>query len=264
MNWENILNISKPFIKTGLILLIGHIFIVYIVRIIRSALKKSSMDESLSKFLAKAINITLHILIVLSAISSLGIATTGLVAALSAGVVAVGVALKDSLGNIAGGILLLISPRFVTGDYIETENDGGTVISVDLLHTTVRMPDNKQVSIPNGALINSHITNYSREQKRRVDITIPIPYEADYETAKQIIKQTVLKHPSVLAEPEEPFVRVMGYGDSAVNVVIRSWCSTSDYWTVYFDLTEQIRTELKEHDMDIPYNKIDVILKKED
>ena len=262
MDYEKILSVSMPFIKAGLILLVGHIIIVYIVKLIKRGFWKSSMDESLAKFLAKAINITLHSLICLSAISSLGISTTGLVAALSAGVVAVGVALKDSLGNIAGGILLLISPRFVTGDYIETENDGGTVISVDLLHTTIRTPDNKQVSIPNGVLINSHITNYSREQNRRVDITVPIPYEADIEAAKQIIKQTVSKHSLILVGFEEPLVRVSGYGDSAVNVIARGWCKTADYWTVYFDLTEQIRANLKEHGMDIPYNKLDITVNK--
>ena len=261
--WENILDYAKPLAKTGLILLIGHFIIVYVAKIIKKGISHGKLDLSLANFLVKTIDILLHFLLVLSALNSIGVSTSGIVAALSAAVVALGVALKDSLSNVAGGILLLVSPRFKAGDYIETENDGGTVLSVDLLHTTIRTPDNKQISIPNGVLINSHIINYSQEEKRRVDITIPIPYESDVRLAKQIIKNTISNHPQVLKEPAEPLVRVMSYENSAVNIITRSWCNTADYWDVYFDLTEQIREALEENNIFIPYNKIDVRITKD-
>ena len=181
-----------------------------------------------------------------------------MLAALSAVAVAVSVALKDSLSNVAGGILLLISPRFVSGDYILAGGDEGTVERVDLLHTTMRTIDNKVVSIPNGVLINSHITNYTRESKRRVDITFSISYEADIENVKSIIRNVLKNHPLVLNEPDEPMVRVMKYSDSAVEVITRSWCNTPDYWTVYFDLMENVRGELERNGITIPYNQIDV------
>lgn len=262
LTWEKILDFAKPFIKMALILIIGHFIVVYIEKIIKRAFERTKLDESLAAFLTKTFNIVMHLLIILSALNSIGVSTSSIVAALSAAVVAVGVALKDSLSNVAGGILLLVSPRFHAGDYIETENDGGTVIKVDLLHTTVRTVDNKQVSIPNGVLINSHITNYSREPKRRVDITFPISYEADVEEAKRIIRQTISKHSLILNDPEEPLVRVIGYEDSSVNIVTRSWCNNTDYWTVYFDLTEQVREALEREGITIPYNQLDVRIKE--
>lgn len=263
LTWKNIFAILKPFIKAILIMCVGHFIIVYIMKIIKRAFDRSKLDESLAVFLEKTINIVLHILIILSALSSIGVSTSGIVAALSAAVVAVGVALRDSLNNVAGGILLLISPRFHSGDYIETEKDGGTVISIDLLHTTVRTPDNKQVSIPNGVLINSHITNYSAETKRRVDIAFPISYDADVEKAKIIIRQTISSHNLIKNEPEKPLVRVVGYEDSSVKIITRSWCNTADYWTVYYDLTEQVRAALESEGIYIPYNRLDVCLKNE-
>ena len=257
----NILQIIKPLIKAALILLIGHFIIVYIIKIINRGFNRSKVDNSLAVFLSKGINIILHILVVLSALNSLGISTGGIIAAFSAAVVAVGVALKDSLGNVAGGILLLISPRFHSGDYIKTDTDEGTVIDINMLHTTIRTFDNKQISIPNGTLINSHITNYSAEETRRVDLTFSIPYETDAENAKSIIKNTILSHPKILTQPSEPFVRVISYEESSVNIITRTWCNTEDYWDVYFDLNEQVRDALKKEGIDIPYNQLDIHIK---
>ncbi len=262
MAWEKIWSIAQPIIKLVAIILIGHIIIRYAVRLLGRALGKSRLDESLISFIAKSANLLLHVLVILSALGSIGISTTGIVAAFSAAVVAIGLALKDSLSNVAGGILLLLSPRFATGDFIEAGTDSGTVIAIDLLHTTVRTPDHKQVSIPNGVLINSHITNYSREETRRVDLTFPISYEADAEKAKAVIEKAVAAHPLVLSAPEKPMVRILGYGDSAVNVAIRSWCKTADYWTVYFDLTEGVRAAMEKEGISIPYNQLDVRIVK--
>jgi small conductance mechanosensitive channel len=257
-NWENIWNMSKPFLRMVLIILIGHFIIVYLVKMLRKMLEKSKTDVSLAGFLVKAVNIILHILVVLTALNAIGVSTTGILAALSAAAVAVAVALKDSLGNVAGGILLLISPSFSSGDYIAVGGDEGTVLRVDLLHTTLRTVDNKIVSIPNGVLINSHITNYTRESERRVDITFSVSYETDAEKAKELIRDTILKHPLVLSEPDVPLVRVMKYSENSVDIVTRSWCNTSDYWTVYFDLMESVRDVLGQNGIDIPYNQLDV------
>lgn len=263
IDMEKALQIGFPFIKALLILLIGHFVIVYIKKIVKHPLKKKNVDESFADFLLKTISTVLHTVVVLSALSTIGISTSGLIAALSAAVVAIGVALKDSLGNVAGGILLLISPRFATGDFIEANDDSGTVLKVDLLHTTIRTADNKQVSIPNGVLINSHITNYSTEDKRRVDIEFPIPYSADVEKAKSIIMDEIKKHECIINEPEKPLVRVLSYGDSAVNIVVRSWTKTEDYWTVYFDLTESVRKALESNAISMPFNRLDVSIIKE-
>lgn len=262
LTWENICGILKPLAKMVMILIIGHVIAVYIVKIIKRAFDRSHIDDSLAVFLLKTIKIVLNILVILSALNTVGVSTNGVLAALSAAAVAVAIALRDSLSNVAGGILLLISPRFLSGDYISAGGDEGTVVRVDLLHTTVRTIDNKLVSIPNGVLINSHITNYTREEKRRVDIDFPVSYEADIEKTKQIIYSVISRHPLVLSEPEEPMVRVMKYNDSSVDIITRSWCNTPDYWTVYFDLTEQVRAELGKNGITIPYNQLDVNIKE--
>jgi len=262
LTWETVAGVLLPFLKMALILGIGHFVIVYAVKIIKKALDKGKLDKSFKAFLIKTLRITMYVFVILSALSAIGISTTGILAALSAAAVAIAVGLKDSLANVAGGILLLISPRFQTGDFIEAGSDSGKVISVDLLHTTIKTVDNKQISIPNGVLINSHIINYSSEPQRRVDITFPIPYETDAKKAVEIIKRTVSAHPQVMNEPDEPFVKVNSYGDSAVNIITRVWCASENYWTVYFDLTQEVRDALEAEGIFFPYNQLDINIKQ--
>ncbi len=260
---EKILPILYTLLKGLIILAIGFLICKYVCRLLEKALKKSKLDVSLQKFLIKAATILIYIIVLLSALSALGISTSGLLAALSASAVAVALALKDSLSNIAGGILLLVSPRFSTDDYIEENGEGGTVISVDLMHTTILTPDRRQVAIPNGVLINSQIINYSREETRRVDLSFPISYSADVEKAKQTAIEVCSEHKKVLKGKEyTPFARVSGYTDSAVTLSVKIWSKTADYWDVYFDLTEQIRERFNQNGIEIPFNQLDVNIKR--
>lgn len=261
MNWENAAKLLGPLLKAALILAIGHVLIVYLVRLLNRALRRTSLDQSLVRFLGRGANIVAHVLTVLSALTVVGVSTTGVVAALSALAVGVSVALKDSLGNVAGGILLLISPRFSTGDFIAADGDEGKVVDVDLLHTTIRTPDNRQVSIPNGALINSHIVNYSREPLRRVDLALPVACDADVERAKALALEVLGSHPLALREPDAPFVRVRSYEDGAANLALRVWCKTENYWPLYHDLLEQIAARLAENGIAIAPKRIEVQMK---
>ncbi|MDD6044799.1 MAG: mechanosensitive ion channel family protein [Clostridia bacterium] len=261
LTWEQLWAMILPVAKMLLILLAGHFAIKYLVKLFSRAMSSSKLDESLARFTGKSINIALHILIFLSALSTIGVSTSGIVAAISAAAVALSVALKDSLSNVAGGIVLLLSPRFVTGDYISSNGDEGTVLSVDLMHTTLLTLDRRQVTIPNGILVNQHLTNYSREPERRVDLTFPISYESDPEQAKAIAMGAILKHPLILTDREPPFVRIHSYQDSSVNLITRVWCKTENYWTLYYDLTEQIRAEFDKNGIGIPYNQLDVHIK---
>ena len=259
INWGTV----TPIIKMLLILVIGHFVVVYILKLTKKGLKKSNIDESLARFSIKVINIVLHIFIVLSALNSIGVSTTGILAAFSAAAVAISLGLKDSLSNVAGGILLIISPCFKTGDYISANGEAGNVLSTDLLHTRIQTVDGKIVSIPNGVLINQSIVNFTGNGMRRVDLVFPIPYETDVETAKRAALEVVKGYEKVLDKPEEPFARVQNYGDSAVNLVVRAWCEAKDYWSVYFDLTEQVRAKFAESGIEIPYNQLDVHIKNE-
>lgn len=260
---ENIIGIVSPILKVILILVIGHFVILYAVKLFKRMLSKTKLDPSLVSFLTKAARIVLYVLVIVSALGSIGISTTGIIAALSAAGLAVAVALKDSLSNVAGGILLLLVPRFATGDFIEAGGNSGTVLRVDLLHTMVRTPDNRRVSIPNGVLINSDIVNYSHEAKRRVDLSFSVSYDADVEKAKEVILDVIKAHPQTLKEEADaPMARVSGYKDSSVEIVARAWCNSADYWTVYFDVLENVRTAFDENGIEIPYNQLDVHIKE--
>ncbi len=261
LDLEKVWSFAAPFVKTISIFIIGHFIIVYVMKLVKKGFNKSKLDASLIKYCLKAINFVLHMFVILAALDALGVSTGSIIAATSAAVVAIGVALKDSLSNVAGGLWLLFSPRFQTGDYIEAEGDEGIVTSVELLHTTLLSNDSKQISIPNGVLINSHITNYTKEQKRRVDITFTIPYEADVKKAKKLAFDTIMKHEKTLCEPDEPFVRVSGYGESSVNLSTKTWCKTEDYWTLYYDIMENVREAFEQNDISIPYNHLDVHIK---
>ena len=255
------LNTAMPIIKILLILVVGHFAVVYILKWTRKALQKSNVDESLARFCAKVINIVLHIFIVLSALNSIGVSTNGIIAAFSAAAIAVSLGLKDSLSNVAGGILLIISPCFSTGDYISANGESGNVLSIDLLHTRIQTVDGKIVNIPNGVLINQSIVNYSRNGVRRVDLLFSVPYDIDVEIAKRLAQEVLKNNKMVLSKPDEPFARVMNYGDSAVELAVRAWCSAENYWAVYFDLTEQVRAKLAENGIEIPFNQLDVHIK---
>lgn len=260
---KNILTMDMaiPVIKTLLILIIGHFAVVYILKWTRKALLKSSVDESLIRFCIKVINVVLHIFIILSALNSVGVSTNGIVATFSAAAIAISLGLKDSLNNVAGGILLILSPCFATGDYISANGESGNVLRVDLLHTRIQTLDGKIVSIPNGVLINQSIVNFTANGIRRVDLSFPIPYETDVEVAKNAALSVLKSNEMVLSSPDAPFARVQSYGDSAVNLSVRAWCDGKNYWTVYFDLTENIRKEFAKNGIEIPFNQLDVHIK---
>ncbi len=262
LTWTNVWIFFRPLVKMALILLVGHILIKLVMKIIKRGFIRSKLDPSLSKYCVKAITVALYLFIALAALDAIGVSTSGIVAALSAAVVAIGLALKDSLNNIVGGIWLLFSPRFSTGDYIAVDGDEGTVISIDIVHTNLQTFDGKQVSIPNGTLLNNNIINYSVENNRRVDILFPISYETDVNKAKSLALATVSNHPNVLSnEGNEPFVRVKSYSESSVNLTIRAWCKNEDYWIVFYDLTEQIRDVFSQNGINLPYNQLDVHIK---
>lgn len=252
-------SIVPKIIGTVLIVLVGWIAVGIITKILRNSLTKAKtkLDISLINFFVTAANICLKLLIVLSALNNLGISTTGLIAAFSAAAVAISLALKDSLGNIASGIIILISRPFSTGDLIDAGGSLGTVARIDMIHTTLRTPDNRLIVIPNGQLMNMTITDYSKEPTRRLDLTFGISYDNDPEKAKAIIMDTVKAHPMSLNEPE-PFVRVSEHADSAVIITLRVWCETGNYWTLHFDLLEQVRAAFDKNGISIPYNQLDV------
>lgn len=258
-----LLGVVTPLLKAAAILAGGVFFTFLLTKFVTKAMSKAKLDISLIKFIQKVIKISCYVIIFIAMLSSLGISTTGIIAAFSAAGVAVALALKDSLSNIAGGIILLIAPRFFTGDHIKETEYEGTVVSVDLMHTTIRTFDNLQVAIPNGLLMNNQIVNYSREATRRIDLIFPISYDNDPEIAIKVALDTANANNLVLKDPE-PFSKVSEYDASAVNVTLRVWTKSADFHTVRYDLLADVKKGFDKAGINIPYNQLDVHISKGD
>ena len=251
-----------PFLKFSLIIGAGFLLSSIAGKIITKVLAKSQLDISLVRFLARSAKIAIIIIAFVSALGALGISTTGIIAALSAVGAAIALALHGSLSNIAGGIFILMTRPFVTGNFVEINGMTGTVKDIQLIHTVILTPDNKEVIMPNGVVVNSTVVNMSNEEKRRVDLKFNIPYGNDARLAEELILKTAAKHELTLRDPAEPFVRVSAHNENSVEISARVWCLSSNYWTLYFDLLEQVRDEFKANGITAPHSQVDIHMDK--
>ena len=168
-------------------------------------------------------------------------------------------AIQGTLSNLAGGIQVLLSKPFKAGDYVEAGGISGTVMEVGLAYTKLCTVDNKVISVPNGQISGEKIINYSTEERRRVDLTFNASYDSPLQQVTGVLRAVVAAHPMALAEPE-PFVRVNAYRDSSIEYVVRVWCATGDYWTLYYDLLEQVKEAFDQNGIEMTYNHLNVHL----
>ncbi|MCO6058119.1 mechanosensitive ion channel [Pseudomonas sp. MOB-449] len=234
-----------------LTLLIGWWLINLLTGKVGTLMQHRRVDRTLQGFIGSLANIILKVLLLVSVASMIGISTTSFVAAIGAAGLAIGLALQGSLANFAGGVLILLFRPFKIGDWIEGQGVAGTVDSIQIFHTTLKTGDNKVVIVPNGSLSNGNITNYSREKTRRVDINIGIDYDCDIKRARQVLLD-IAHDPRVLRNPE-PVVFVTGLGESAINISLRVWVATNDYWAVNFDFIERAKEKMDEAGISIPF-----------
>lgn len=223
--------------------------------------KLGKKDPTLNKFLCGLIGAILKILLFISVASMVGIATTSFIAIIGAAGLAVGLALQGSLGNFAGGVLILIFKPFKVGDTIEAQSYLGAVREISILYTIVDTFDNRRVVIPNGSLSNATLVNVSFYDTRRCDMTFGISYGDDIDKAKAIIKQLLDEEERVLAEPE-PRISVGSLGDNSVNIIVRPWTKTDDLWPVYWDMHERVKKAFDKEGITIPFPQRDVHLYK--
>jgi small conductance mechanosensitive channel len=245
------------------VLLIGLLIIKVIVTTTKKVLTKGAVDITLQKFLVNLLNWVLKILLFITVIAKLGVETTSFAAILAAAGLAVGLALQGSLANFAGGILIIIFKPIKIGDFIEAQGASGTVKEIEIFTTKLNTPDNKEIIIPNGALSNGNIINYSTEDKRRVDFTFGVGYGSDIKKTKEVIFGIMNSHPLILKEPAAAAVNVSELADSSINFFTRGWVKKEDYWTVKFDVLEQTKEALDAAGIDIPYPHSVYIQKKE-
>ena len=262
--WQGFLD-KLPTIIFAIILLIIGIFLTKLtVKLMGKALDKSKLDLTINHFIKSAIKIVLYVLLVTVILTLLGVPTTSIITVIGTAGVAIGLALQNSLANIAGGFLILIAKPFKVGNYISVNGVEGTVETINILCTKLRTLDNKAVFIPNGTASNAVLTNVTEADKRRVDNIFSISYDADYKKAVGAIYKALHKIPKILdTDGHKPFVRMCAHSASSIDIAVRVWCRTSDYWDVYFDVIEHIRMEFIEEGIEIPYQQIDVHMKNE-
>ncbi|MBQ3229976.1 MAG: mechanosensitive ion channel [Clostridia bacterium] len=239
-----------------------------IVNIIVKKMKKGSgkrfskIDPSAAGFIASFLSIALKTVIIVSVVAILGVPMSSVVALVASAGVAVGLAVQGALSNFVGGLMILLFKPFSVGDYVEAEGVGGTVRAVTVIYTVLVTPDNKVITLPNGSLTNSIVTNYSTESQRRVDVNVSAGYECDIAKVKALMLDIAKDCDMVLSDPA-PMAIVLDYSESAISYSLRVWCENSKYWDVRFYLLDRINSRFKEEGINIPYPQVDVHIKKE-
>lgn len=245
------------------VLVIGLWIVKLIVKGVGKGLDKSNVDDALKTFLKSLASILLKVMVYITALGMLGIEMTSFIAVLGAAGLAIGLALQGSLANFAGGVLILFFKPFKVDDFIERGSESGTVERIDILHTVLRTPNNQVITIPNGQLANSPVTNYSAKETRRAVFPVGIGYTSDMKKAREVMLRVLNEDERTLKDPE-PVVVLTNLGDSSLDLSARAWTKTEDYWGFFWDNLEKMKEELDKEDIEIPFPQRDVHLIKED
>ena len=257
-----VLNLSARVLIALAIFFIGRWIIRYLKRILRRMMERRSVAASPTSFLLTLVSTTLTLFLIIVIIGILGIDTTSFVAIFASAGLAIGMALSGTLQNFAGGVMILIFKPFRVGDFIEAQGQTGTVKEIQLFNTVINTTDNKTIMIPNGGISTGIINNYSKESLRRVEWTFGIGYGDDYDLAKATIASMLDQDERVLKDPAY-FIALSSLGDSSVNIVVRAWTSTGDFWSVFFDMNEKVYKQFPIVGLNIPYPQMDVHLHQE-
>ena len=260
-HWDQI---SEVVLEYGLqilgalfVLIVGSIVIKFLVKKFAKMLEKREVDPTLIPTLKGVAKVALYVGLLFAVIGILEIETAGFLAIFGAAGLAIGLALQGSLSNFAGGILILTLKPFKAGDFVEVNGQSGSVHSVTIINTVLKTPDNKTIYLANGSVAGANITNFTEEGKRRWDKVFGIAYDDDFEKAKKIIADMLDADPRVHKDPA-PFVRVGNLGDSSVDITVRAWVDTPEYWNVNFDMIEKVKKEFDAQGISIPFPQRDV------
>ena len=242
-----------------IILAIGFWGAKMMARLVKGLMERRDTDQALTGFVGNLINALVVTFAVIAALNKLGIQTTSLVAVVGAAGLAIGLALKDSLGNFAAGVMILIFKQFKAGDFIEAAGVLGVVETLNVFSTQLKTGDNKTVYVPNGKLIGDNIINYSTKSTRRIDMVVGVSYDADLSHVKKVLEDILAKESRILEDPA-PTIGVLALADNSVNFAFRPWVNAADYWGVHFDLHAAVKTRFDEEGIGIPYPQRDVHL----
>jgi len=244
-----------------IIFVVGRIFVRLLTRGMRKVMEQRDVDKTLVSFVSNLVGMVLLIFVIIAAVNALGVQTTSFIAILGAAGLAIGLALQGSLSNFASGVLIVLFRPYKVGDWIEAAGISGSVEEVQILTTVLKTGDNKQVIVPNGQIMDSIITNYSANDRRRVDMTVGVSYEDNLDKVRKTLEELVSADDRILDDPACT-IAVSELADSSVNFVLRPWTATADYWGVKFDLTEAIKKRFDEEGISFPFPQQDVHLYK--
>lgn len=220
----------------------------------------SKADENARSFMTNFVGVTLRLLVVITAVVVLGVPEASIVAVLGSCGLAIGLALQGGLSNIASGLVIMFTRPFRVGDFIISGDTSGVVKDIGIYYTKITTPDNHDISIPNSALANSTINNLSTEAVRRIDFDFNVAYSTDIDLARKVLLATASMNDLVSKDPS-PEVFVSGHGESSINLKLRVWCGAENYWTVYFDMWEDVKKAFDKFEIEIPYRHLDVTVK---
>lgn len=259
--WQDIINFfinnGWKIIAVASLIILGVIAIRLICRSLRRVFIRRHIDEIVSTFIVTVVNVILIIVLIVAVFDIMGISVAPFVAVLGTAGLALALSIQDSLSNVASGIVIIITKPFKKGDYVDIGGIAGSVDSIHMLTTHLITPDNKKIIMPNNKVAKSEITNFSMQDNRRVDFRFNVAYGSDIDSVKKVIDKVIKRHELILEDPL-PQIRLIEHGSSSLVFVTRIWVKTPDYWSVFFDIQEQVYKAFRDNNIEIPYNKLDV------
>lgn len=253
---EKLLDLALPILGNVVaalaIFFIGKWIVALLMRVLRKAMERARMDETLARFVSNVLYGLALAVVVITALGKLGVETTSAAAILGGMALAIGLSLQGQLSSLAAGVILIVFRPFKRGDLVSVGNTVGTVEEIRIVHTVMKTGDNQVVYVPNSNITTNTITNYSALPTRRIDLLIGISYTSDLRLAKQVLQQVLREEPRGLAEPA-PTVEVKELADNSVNFAVRLWVKSDNWWPTQCDLTERIKLKFDEQGIDIPF-----------
>ena len=278
MNWFNAsaiqslsgyaVNLCKNLLAAVVIYIIGKWLIRKVNSIVSKLMRKKHVEASLQTFLESIVNVSLWILLVIAVISVLGVETSSFVALFTGAGMAIGMAMSGTLGNFAGGVMILLFKPYRVGDFISAQGYDGIVKEIQIFNTILVTTDNQTIIIPNGSLSTGSLKNFSTQKYRRVDLSYSFAYGTDYEVVREAIEKIQKACPQIIQEPIAgepvigPWQGLASLGDSGVTIATRSWCASADYWTVAGYMNHEVYQQLRNSGFMFPFNKLDVTVKQ--
>lgn len=251
------IEVGKDLLGAIIIYIVGRFIIKQVGRLLARILEKRKLEISVQTFLRSLVNILLNLVLAFAIVSRLGVETTSFAALLASAGVAIGMALSGNLSNFAGGLIILVFKPFKVGDYIEGQNANGTVREIQIFHTILTTVDNKVIYVPNGALSSDAITNYSKQETRRAEWVFGVEYGEDFEKVKAVLQRIIDADPRILKDPA-PMIALGALSASSVDIKVRAWAKTADYWDVYFDMNKIVYDTFNKEGIGFPFPQLTV------